>query len=75
MMKAERPPLPPFITVDAAVQKVRLAEDTWNSRDPESVSLGYTADSYWRNRPGFVQVRSEIVASLTRNGIVSLTTT
>jgi nuclear transport factor 2 (NTF2) superfamily protein len=38
-MEAERPPLPPFITVEAAVQKVRLAEDAWNSRDPERVSL------------------------------------
>jgi uncharacterized protein len=65
-MEAERPPLPPFATVAAAVQKVRLAEDAWNSRDPERVSLGYTVDSYWRNRSEFLQGRSNIVAFLKR---------
>jgi nuclear transport factor 2 (NTF2) superfamily protein len=45
----QRPPLPPF-TQETAIQKVRLAEDAWNSRDPEKVSLAYTVDSRWRNR-------------------------
>jgi nuclear transport factor 2 (NTF2) superfamily protein len=65
-MTAERPPLPPFTTVEAAEQKVRLAEDAWNSRDPERVSLAYTADSHWRNRVEFLQGRPEIVAFLKR---------
>jgi uncharacterized protein len=65
-MDAERPPLPPFTTVEAAVRKVRMAEDAWNSRDPEMVSLAYTIDSRWRNRTEFLQGRAEIVAFLTR---------
>lgn len=60
-----RPPLPPF-TGESAIQKVRLAEDNWNSRDPEKVSLGYTEDSHWRNRSEFINGRREIVAFLTR---------
>jgi uncharacterized protein len=60
-----RPPLPPF-TRETAIQKVRLAEDGWNSRDAEKVSLAYTVDSRWRNRSEFVNGRSEIVAFLTR---------
>jgi len=60
-----RPPLPPF-THDTAVQKARGAEDGWNSRDPEKVSLAYTTDSHWRNRSEFINGRSEIVAFLTR---------
>jgi nuclear transport factor 2 (NTF2) superfamily protein len=60
-----RPPLPPF-TRETAVQKVRLAEDAWNSRDPERVSQGYTVDSRWRNRAEFVNGRAEIIAFLTR---------
>ena len=60
-----RPPLPPF-TRETAVQKVWLAEDAWNSRDPERVSQGYTVDSRWRNRAEFVNGRAEIVAFLTR---------
>jgi len=60
-----RPPLPPF-TRETAVQKVRLAEHAWNSRDPERVSQGYTVDSRWRNRAEFVAGRAEIVAFLTR---------
>jgi len=60
-----RPPLPPF-TRETAVQKVRLAEDAWNSRDPERVSQGYTVDSRWRNRAEFVNGRAEIVAFRTR---------
>ena len=60
-----RPPVPPF-TSETAIQKVRLAEDGWNSRDPEKVSLAYTSDSRWRNRSEFVNGRQEIVAFLTR---------
>lgn len=60
-----RPPLPPF-TKDTAAQKARMAEDAWNSRDPQRVSLAYTEDSAWRNRAEFVTGRAEIVAFLTR---------
>ncbi|ESX96948.1 MULTISPECIES: nuclear transport factor 2 family protein [unclassified Mesorhizobium] len=60
-----RPPLPPF-TAETAAQKARLAEDAWNSRDPERVSLAYTQDSTWRNRAEFVSGRNEIVSFLTR---------
>ncbi|MFM9940290.1 MAG: DUF1348 family protein [Hyphomicrobiaceae bacterium] len=59
-----RPPLPPF-TREAAVQKVRLAEDGWNSRDPHRVALAYTPDSQWRNRSVFPKGRAEIIAFLT----------
>jgi nuclear transport factor 2 (NTF2) superfamily protein len=62
---AARPPLPPF-TRDTAIQKVRLAEDAWNSRDPEKVALAYTPDSHWRNRSEFIDGCDEIVAFLTR---------
>ena len=61
----QRPPLPPF-NMDTAVEKVRKAEDAWNSRDPALVSLAYTPDSHWRNRSEFVQGRKAIVAFLTR---------
>jgi nuclear transport factor 2 (NTF2) superfamily protein len=64
-MSDSRPPLPPF-TLESAVRKVRSAEDGWNSRNPEKVSLAYTADSRWRNRSDFVTGRAEIVAFLTR---------
>src|SRR5580765_1105061 len=60
-----RPPLPPF-TFETATQKVRLAEDSWNSRDPEKVSQAYALDSRWRNRSEFVTGRQDIVAFLTR---------
>lgn len=59
-----RPPLPPF-TRETATQKVRLAEDAWNSRDPARVALAYTPDSYWRNRAEFLQGRTAIQAFLT----------
>jgi uncharacterized protein len=62
---ANRPPLPPF-NHDTATQKVRLAEDAWNSRDPAKVSPAYAVDSRWRNRAEFVNGRQEIVAFLTR---------
>jgi uncharacterized protein len=65
-MEAERPPLPPFVTVEAAAQKVRLAEDAWNTREAARVALAYTRDSHWRNRAEFFQGREAIVAFLTR---------
>jgi nuclear transport factor 2 (NTF2) superfamily protein len=61
----DRPPLPPF-TLEAATQKVRLAEDAWNSRDPGRVALAYTPDSRWRNRAEFLQGREAIEAFLVR---------
>ena len=60
-----RPPLPPF-TEATAIEKVRLAEDGWNSRDPAKVALAYTHDSHWRNRAEFLTGRDAIVAFLTR---------
>ena len=60
-----RPPLPPF-TAETAAQKVRAAEDAWNRRDPEAVSLAYTPDSRWRNRSEFLSGRAEIVGFLER---------
>jgi hypothetical protein len=62
---AQRPPLPPF-TRETAIQKVRLAEDGWNSRDPAKVALAYSVDSRWRNRAEFATGREEIMAFLTR---------
>jgi uncharacterized protein len=64
-MPTDRPPLPPF-TRKTAILKVRLAEDAWNTCDPERVSLGYTVDSHWRNRSEIFQGRPAIVAFLTR---------
>ena len=60
-----RPPLPPF-TGDTAIQKVRLAEDGWNSRDPEKVALAYSQDSRWRNRSESITGRQDITAFLIR---------
>ena len=60
-----RPPLPPF-TESTANEKIRLAEDAWNSRDPAQVALAYTADSRWRNRAEFLTGRTAIVEFLTR---------
>lgn len=62
---ADRPPLPPF-TEETATQKVRGAEDGWNSRDPEKVSQAYSEGSRWRNRAEFMRGRGEIVAFLQR---------
>jgi hypothetical protein len=62
---AIRPPLPPF-TRETAIKKIRAAEDSWNSRDPEKVALAYTIDSRWRNRAEFLNGRSEIIEFLTR---------
>ncbi|CAB3892227.1 nuclear transport factor 2 family protein [Achromobacter sp. CF-sbj1-Ac2-l] len=60
-----RPPLPPF-TRDSAAQKVRLAEDGWNSRDPDKVALAYSQDTRWRNRAEFVNSREQARAFLAR---------
>jgi nuclear transport factor 2 (NTF2) superfamily protein len=60
-----RPPFPPF-TRETAMQKVRMAEDGWNSRDPARVALAYTPNSIWRNRAEFPTGREEIVSFLTR---------
>ena len=64
-MPESRPPFPPF-THESAVQKVRAAEDAWNSCDPARVALGYSVESYWRNRAEFIQGRSAIIAFLAR---------
>jgi len=65
MTAEQRPPFPPF-TRETAIEKVRKAEDAWNSHDPQKVSLAYTTDSRWRNRAEFITGREEIVAFLTR---------
>jgi len=64
-MTEPRPPLPPF-TAETAAKKVRAAEDAWNNRNPEKVSLAYTPDSQWRNRSEFLHGREEIQAFLER---------
>ena len=61
----EKPPVPPFDRA-AAIQKARMAENAWNSRDPQKVSMAYTEDSFWRNRSEFIRGRGEIVAFLER---------
>jgi nuclear transport factor 2 (NTF2) superfamily protein len=68
-----RPPLPPF-TAETIAQKARMAEDAWNSRESERVSLAYSNDSRWRNRTEFLSGRSTIVAFLTRKWRRSSTT-
>jgi nuclear transport factor 2 (NTF2) superfamily protein len=65
LLAAPRPPYPPF-TRETAIQKVRLAEDGWNTRDPEKVALAYSPDSIWRNRVEFPKGRAEIIAFLKR---------
>ncbi len=62
-MPESKPPFPPF-TLDSARQKVRKAENAWNTRDPASVALGYTEDSIWRNRTEFLKGREQIVRFL-----------
>jgi uncharacterized protein len=61
----ERPPLPPF-TQESAIEKVRLAEDGWNTRNPERVALAYSENSRWRNRAEFMTGRQQIIEFLTR---------
>jgi nuclear transport factor 2 (NTF2) superfamily protein len=58
-----KPPLPPF-THDSAIEKIRMAEDAWNSRDPKRVSMVYTENTYWRNRDHFINGRDEVVTFL-----------
>lgn len=60
-----RPPVPPF-TEETAIQKIRMAEDGWNSRDPQRVALAYSVDSQWRNRSEFLQGRDQIITFLER---------
>ena len=72
-IRMDRPPLPPF-TAETAVQKARMAEDAWNSRDPAKVALAYTVDSLWRNRAEMFQGRDAIEAFLTRKWNRSSTT-
>ena len=60
-----RPPVPPF-DQESATQKVKAAQDAWNTRDPQKVSFAYTPDSKWRNRDEFFEGREEIVAFLKR---------
>ncbi|HUN27354.1 MAG TPA: nuclear transport factor 2 family protein [Steroidobacteraceae bacterium] len=62
---SDRPPLPPF-ALESAIRKVRMAEDAWNTREPERVALAYTTDSRWRNRAEFLEGRAAIIAFLTR---------
>lgn len=62
-MENKRPPLPPF-TAETAKQKIQAAEDAWNSKDPERVSLAYTIDTEWRNRSVFLNGREEVKAFL-----------
>src|SRR5207302_6638372 len=68
-----QPPLPPF-TRDSAMQKVRLAEDAWNTRDPAKVALAYTIESRRRNRSEFINGRNEVIAFLSRKWPRSWTT-
>ena len=65
MTISERPPLPPF-TKEMAIKKTRMAENAWNTQEPEKVSLAYTVDSIWRNRSEFIQGRENIVNFLRR---------
>jgi nuclear transport factor 2 (NTF2) superfamily protein len=64
-MENKRPPLPPF-TEETARQKIQAAEEAWNSKDPERVSLAYTMDTEWRNRSEFLNGREEVKAFLKR---------
>lgn len=64
MMEAQKLPLPPF-SFETATQKVQMAEDAWNSKDPQRVSLAYTIDTEWRNRSEFINGREEVVKFLT----------
>lgn len=66
-----RPPLPPF-TEETARQKVQMAEDAWNTRDPERVAMAYTEDTEWRNRAEFLNGREEVKAFLSRKWVKEL---
>lgn len=71
MEKTNRSPLPPFC-LEAATQKVRMAENAWNAREPEKIALAYTVDSVWRNRSEFLNGRDEIVPFLQRKWVREL---
>lgn len=62
-VEEQKPPVPPF-TMETAIQKTRMAEDAWNSQDPDRVKMAYTSDSVWRNRSTFLRGRDEIRAFL-----------
>jgi uncharacterized protein len=64
-MENKRYPLPPF-TIETALQKVQVAEDAWNTKDPEKVCMAYTVDTEWRNRTDFINGREEVKAFLIR---------
>jgi uncharacterized protein len=70
-MELPRHPLPPF-TMETALQKVQAAEDAWNSKDPEKVSLAYTIDTEWRNRTEFINGREEVKQFLTKKWATEL---
>ena len=70
-MENQRPSLPPF-TMETALQKVQMAEDAWNSKNPERVSLAYTIDTEWRNRTDFINGREEVKACLARKWLKEL---
>lgn len=65
MQEEPRPPFPPY-DIETAIKKVRMAEDAWNTRQPEKVAMAYTVNSQWRNRSEFIHGRSQIVEFLTR---------
>jgi uncharacterized protein len=70
-MEQQRHPLPPF-TMETALQKVQAAEDAWNTKDPEKVSLAYTIDTEWRNRTEFINGREEVKQFLTKKWATEL---
>lgn len=70
-MENKRPPFPPF-TLESAKQKIQMAEDAWNSKDPERVSMAYTVDTEWRNRSEFIHGREEVLAFLKRKWAAEL---
>jgi uncharacterized protein len=67
----QRHPLPPF-TMETALQKVQAAEDAWNTKDPEKVSLAYTINTEWRNRTEFINGREEVKQFLTKKWATEL---
>lgn len=64
-METPKAPFPPF-NKESSLQKIQMAEDAWNTKDPQKVALAYTMDSQWRNRDEFINGREEIIAFLTR---------
>ena len=66
-MENKKLPLPPF-TMETAVEKVQIAEDAWNTKDPEKICLAYTIETEWRNRTEFINGREEVKQFLNANG-------